>query len=68
MERYILVSGKKMLESEFQKAVAMYGMKQFAYDSQLSLFPIPEVEQARKDLRAKFDKGEKPEIKIIVTA
>lgn len=58
-EQYMLPSGAIVYsKEEFQKALAEYDLKEFAFDPQSTLFPDPKVEEVRARLRERFNSGE----------
>jgi len=65
MEQYIQVEGKRIPQSEFYKKLAEQQIKNFAYDSQLSLFPEPAVENARKQVKEQLDSGKSIDVVVI---
>lgn len=65
MSQYIIVDGRKIPESDFYKALAVEQARGFAYDPQLQLFPDTKVEEARAQLKAKFDSGKSIDVVVI---
>ncbi|MGV8140946.1 MAG: hypothetical protein ACP5NW_00740 [Candidatus Woesearchaeota archaeon] len=65
MTEYIQVNGQIIPQSEFYKKLAEQEIRQFAYDSQLSLFPDAKVESARKQIREQLDAGKTLDIIVM---
>jgi len=65
MSEYLIVNGQRIPESEFYKALGIVEAKRFAYDPQLQLFPNAKTEEARAQLRRKFDSGESIDVVVL---
>jgi hypothetical protein len=63
MERHVL-SGRALDDSPL-KTLALYALREFAYDLQLPLFPDSKIEEARKQLREMFDAGYPIELTLV---
>jgi len=65
MVEYIIVNGQRILKSDFYKALAVEQAKEFAYESQLQLFPDPKVEEARAQLKTRFNSGKSIDVIVV---
>ncbi len=65
MLEYLIVNGQKVSKSQFYKALVMHELEKFAYDKQLQLFPDPQVEEVRTQLRKQFDVSKTIDVEVI---
>ncbi len=65
MEETIIFEGRRVPKDYVNKYFTMWAIRGFAYDTQLNLFPDKQIEEARNQLREKFESGEPIEIKRI---
>jgi len=64
MYNTIVYKGKVVSIEEFNRQIALETLREFAYDQQLQLFPEPNVEEARANLRKQFDSGKTIDIVV----